>query len=67
MTRQEARCAWCKGSEPPLIPVGFVEQGTSAGAYILACSDCRDARDLLPLAEHPDDTDGLPRTRRPSC
>ena len=67
MSLQDTRCGWCKTTTPPLTPVGFVEQGTSAGAYILACSGCRDARDLLPLAEHPDDTDGQPRTRSRPC
>ena len=58
-------CAWCKGGEPPMTPVGFVEQGTSAGAYILACRTCRESRRLVPLDEHPEGTSGEPRCYPP--
>lgn len=59
------RCAWCETTAPPLTAVGFIEQGTSAGVLIHACNGCRDARRLVPLKEHPDGTDGQPRTYPP--
>ena len=61
MTRQEACCAWCKGTTPPLTPVGCIERGTSAAALIYACDGCKTAQRLVPFSEHPDDTDGQPR------
>lgn len=64
MSRQDARCGWCGTATPPLIPVGCIEQGTSAGALIHACESCQESRGIVPFAEHPDDTDGAPRTYR---
>lgn len=64
MSRQDASCAWCGTTEPPLIPVGCIEQGTSAGALVHACRTCCDSRGIVPFADHPADTDGQPRYYR---
>jgi hypothetical protein len=41
--------------------VGVIEQGSGPGIWLYACPSC--AVGLLPLAEHPADSDGTPRAR----
>jgi hypothetical protein len=43
--------------------VGIVEQGSGAGHDVWACRACVQTHGLLPLSEHPADSDGTPRTR----
>lgn len=57
------QCGWCRTTAPPLTAVGFIEQGTSTGALIHACRACQDRHRIVPLEEHPADTDGAPRYR----
>lgn len=61
-----AACAWCPpGAEPEgaLTMVGWVEQASGPGWAHWACEGCSRRNLLLPLAEHPEDSDGSPRRR----
>jgi hypothetical protein len=43
--------------------VGAIEQGSGPGHFLYACPACVEQHQLLPLAEHPADSDGTPRRR----
>jgi hypothetical protein len=43
--------------------VGSIEQGSGPGRVLYACPACVASYDLLPLEEHPPDSDGTPRRR----
>ncbi len=56
-------CPWCKEPTGAPISVGFKASISSGGVPIIACSNCVRDLGILPLSEHPLDTDGLPRYR----
>lgn len=45
------------------ILVGTIDRGSAAPPLIYACRTCFTILNLLPLADHPEGTDGLPRRR----
>jgi hypothetical protein len=55
-----ARCRWCRATLGPLTIVGFIEVGSGPGAFIYACGPCLQGHRLVPLLQHPDDSDGQP-------
>lgn len=57
------RCWWCGTVRGPFTAVGFIEGATGAGRHLQACQPCVNALRLVPLDQHPDDTDGRPRYR----
>lgn len=56
------RCGWCRQLQV-VVAVGCIEAGSGPGALIYACWACMRGRSIVPLTEHPDDTDGHPRFR----
>ncbi|AEW96096.1 MULTISPECIES: hypothetical protein [Streptomycetaceae] len=57
------RCGWCREPRNDLVAVGFHPATSAGGVSVYACAGCVAARQLLPLAEHPVETDGTPRIR----
>jgi hypothetical protein len=59
---------WCYRDGRPIpdgaaVLVGSIEQGSGPGRVLHACPACVEQHQLLPLAEHPADSDGTPRRR----
>lgn len=59
-------CRWHGGliAADEAVLVGAVERGSGPPLMVHACPGCARAQDLLPLAEHPESSDGTPRTRQ---
>ncbi|MFD3516126.1 hypothetical protein [Streptomyces sp. NPDC058657] len=57
------RCAWCKQETRQPVTAGIIHTGSAGGGHIHACPACTATYRLMPLAEHPDDSDGTPRCR----
>jgi hypothetical protein len=56
-------CLYCSKNSPDSVAVGFLAAASGAGYTLYACPDCLRSRQLLRLSEHPDESDGAPRTR----
>ena len=61
-----AFCFWCKLRHLNPVPVSIIETGSGAGGTLYACRLCLDEYGIVPLAEHPKDTDGSIRHRETS-
>lgn len=46
-------CAWHEGHARGVRLVGVHEQGSGPGGNLFACRPCREAYDLVPLADQP--------------
>lgn len=58
-------CRWDGNLIPAddAVLVGATERGSGPPLLIYACTACLGVHDLLPLTEHPADSDGTPRSR----
>ena len=54
-------CGWCKRETGRPVAVGIVHAGSGGGGSVNACPACTATYRLVPLAEHPADSDGTPR------
>jgi hypothetical protein len=54
------RCWWCNIVRGPWTVVGCIETGSGPGRLTRACKTCVDTLRIVPLQEHPDNTDGRP-------
>jgi hypothetical protein len=60
-------CRWHKKSVPDddAVLVAAIERGSGAALPVYACTGCVTSLGILPLDEHPDDSDGNVRFRDP--
>lgn len=58
-----AECWWCQETTAAPVPAGFVPGDSGPGWTIHVCPPCQASRRIIPLADHPADTDGRPRVR----
>lgn len=58
-------CRWHDGlvDAADAVMVGAIERGSGAPLTVYACNGCLTEHDLLPLDEHPADSDGSPCDR----
>lgn len=65
MTRSAVVCRWHDGiiTADDAILVAAIERGSGPPLALYACHACAAERHLLPLDEHPDDSDGDTRHR----
>jgi hypothetical protein len=54
-------CHWCKKGTVDAVTVGVIEAGSGAGRWVYACGACKAGHRIVPLADHPKNTDGRPR------
>ncbi|MFJ2739309.1 hypothetical protein ACIO3O_06535 [Streptomyces sp. NPDC087440] len=55
------RCAWCRQETGRPVIAGIIHAGSGGGGHIHACPACTATYRIVPLAEHPSDSDGTPR------
>lgn len=46
-------CSWHQGNARGVRLIRGIEQGSGAGGNLFACPSCREAYDLVPLADQP--------------